>query len=312
MPGTSIQFEMVAIQGGSFQMGSSAEEPYRRPDEGPVRKVALSPFWMGRAEVSWAEYEEFYSQTATRGKNEAGAVQAEDSPDAVTGPTPPYGSPDQGWGKGARPAITMTHHAAMRYCEWLSRVTGKRYRLPTEAEWEYACRAGSTTPYFFAGDPADFTNLSWLNRWFGVETDPISSFAWYRENSGRKSYPPAGVKGNPWGLLNLTGNVKEFCLDWYDPRAYAQYPAEGVVNPRGPESGEEYVVRGGSFKSDAVDLRSAARDRTRSDAWLVTDPQMPKSVWWYSDCTDVGFRVVRPFEKESDVRESGGEQAPSG
>ncbi len=301
IPGTSVKFEMVAIPGGEFDMGSRPDEPYRRRDEGPVHRVRVSPFWIGKAEVSWAEFEEFYSDTVTRAKNEKGLVQEElETVDAITGPTPPYGSPDQGWGRGDRPAITMTHYAARVYCEWLSRVTGKRYRLPTEAEWEYACRAGTTTPYFFEGNPKDFTRFYWLNRWFGLDLDPLAQYARYAENSGRRTHPPDSVKPNPWGLLNMIGNVKEFCLDWYDPQAYSRYSDEVAVDPKGPEDGEEHVIRGGSYRSDAIELRSAARDYTRTADWLTTDPQSPKSIWWYSDATDVGFRVVREFEGEGE------------
>ena len=254
----------------------------------------MSPFWIGRTEVRWREWEVFYAQRGTPGKADPKFSEAA----AATGPSPPYGSPDQGWGRGARPAITMTWHAAVTYCEWLSSVTGKKYRLPTEAEWEYACRAGTATPYFFAGDPSDFTTQSWWNRLVGARLTPLSEYAWYEANGDRKTHPLEGIKPNPWNLLNMIGNVREFCLDWYDPKAYEAYPAGGgpAVDPRGPESGEEHVVRGGSFRSDAADLRSAARDHTQHDAWLVTDPQSPKSIWWYSDCTDVGFRVVRELE----------------
>jgi formylglycine-generating enzyme len=307
IPGTSIQFEMIAVPGGEFEMGSRPEEPYRRPNEGPVHRVRLTPFWISKTEVSWTEFEEFYSHTATRGKNEQGLRQDLDTVDAITGPTPPYGSPDQGWGKGERPAITMTHHAARVYSAWLSRVTGKRYRLPYEAEWEYACRAGSPTAYFFPGDPGDFTRLSWLNRWLGVDTDPLADYARYQENSASKTHPPSVVKPNPFGLLHMIGNVREFCLDWYDAQAYARYvePGEVTVDPTGPESGAEHVVRGGSYRSDAVQLRSAARDYTRTENWLATDPQSPKSIWWYSDCNDVGFRVVRRFEGEVPIPQDG-------
>ena len=295
LPGSDVKFEMVAIQGGTFTMGSPDSEAFHRPDEGPQRQVQLSPFWMGRTEVRWREWEVFYAQRGTPGHNDP-SYSAEA---AATGPTPPYGSPDQGWGRGARPAITMTHHSAMVYCEWLSSVTGKKYRLPTEAEWEYACRAGTSTPYFFPGDPEDFTAESWWNRLFGAETAPLGNFARFAGNGRSRSAPPAAVKPNPWGLINTIGNVKEFCLDWYDPQAYAKYPGTGpVVNPRGPESGQERVVRGGSFKSDAVDLRAAARDFTKTERWLMTDPQSPKSIWWYSDCNDVGFRVVREYEQK--------------
>lgn len=298
IPGSEVKFRMVAIPGGTFKMGSPESEPYRRPDEGPVRTVRLSRFWMGRAEVTWREYEVYLAQRGSRAR--ARDDVGSSAPDAVTGPTPPYGSPDQGWGRGSRPAITMTHHAAVKYCEWLSSITGKKYRLPTEAEWEYANRAGTTGPYFFPGNPSRFTRRRWLNRVLGVKTEPISEYVWYQEDSGERTCPPNAVKPNPWGLVNMLGNVREFCLDWYSPDAYAQdEAAEGeVVNPRGPETGEEHVIRGGSFGSDAADLRSAARDHTRLDDWLLTDPQFPKSVWWYSDCTDVGFRIVREYEED--------------
>src|SRR5271157_4941407 len=155
IPGSEVKIRMVAIPGGSFQMGSPEWEPYRRSNEGPVRRVKLSPFWIERTEVSWREYEVYLLQRGNRGRSRDNP--ASDKPDAVTGPTPPYGSPDQGWGRGSRPAITMTYYAATKYCEWLSQITGKKYRLPTEAEWEYAARAGAVSPYFFAGDPASFT-----------------------------------------------------------------------------------------------------------------------------------------------------------
>jgi sulfatase modifying factor 1 len=297
IPGSNVKFRMVAVPAGEFQMGSPESEPYRRRDEGPVHAVKLSQFWMGQAEVSWREFEIFYAQRKVPGKNEGGP----DSPDAQTGPTPPYGSPDQGWGKGSRPIITLTHHSAMVYCQWLSEVTGKRFRLPTEAEWEYACRAGTATPYFFPGDPSRFTARSWFNRLRGISTSPISEYVWYNANSAGKSHLPTEEKPNPWGFVNMLGNVREFCLDWYDPRAYSQDSGSEVVDPRGPESGEEHVIRGGSFKSDPADLRAAARDRTRTEDWLVTDPQNPKSIWWYSDCIDVGFRVVR---EDGDARKS--------
>jgi formylglycine-generating enzyme required for sulfatase activity len=102
---------------------------------------------------------------------------------------------------------------------------------------------------------------------------------------------------NPFGLVNMLGNVREFCLDWYGDETYGNRVGEGpVVDPRGPDTGEEHVVRGGSFRSDPAELRAAARDFTRTDACLLTDPQIPKSIWWYSDCNDIGFRVVRELK----------------
>jgi formylglycine-generating enzyme required for sulfatase activity len=286
---------MVAVPAGTFEMGSPETEAYRRANEGPVRRVRPNQFWMGRVEVTWREYDAYYAQRGTGGRQEF----VKQTTDAVTGPTPPYGSPDQGWGKSSRPAITMTHHAATQYCEWLSQVTGKRFRLPTEAEWEYAARAGTSSPYFFPGDPQRFTERYWLNRFLGLKTAPIGEFVWYQQNSNLRTHPPDTAKPNPWGLVNMLGNVKEFCLDWYDAEAYKQYSEGEVANPRGPASGEEHAIRGGSYRSDAADLRVAARDHTRTDDWLMTDPQVPKSTWWYSDSTDVGFRIVREFEDPS-------------
>ncbi|MBN1342350.1 MAG: SUMF1/EgtB/PvdO family nonheme iron enzyme [Phycisphaerae bacterium] len=274
IPGTDVEFEMVAIPGGTFLMGSPESEADRRPDEGPVRTVKLSPFWIERTEVTWEEYEAFYAATKSEGRSSDTAAVA--GVDAVTGPTPPWGNPDQGWGRGKRPAITMSHRSATTYCQWLSRVTGKKYRLPTEAEWEYACRGGTKSAFFF--DPGKTGE---------------KPFAFYSENSGEKTHPPSAVAPNPFGLLNMPGNVCEFCLDWYDEKAYSGAP-EGVaiVDPRGPEKGKEHVIRGGSFLTGLSELRSAARDYTRHDDWVKTDPQIPKSIWWYSDSIDVGFRVV--------------------
>ena len=96
----------------------------------------------------------------------------------------------------------------------------------------------------------------------------------------------------------MLGNVAEFCLDYYDPQVYAKYPKGVVKNPRGPRNGMEHVVRGGSFKNSPKDLRAARRDFTKTKAWLETDPQIPKSIWWYSDVKSVGFRVVCEYSEE--------------
>ena len=291
IPNTLVSFAMVAIPAGKFMRGSAESEPYRENDEGPQREVRLSAFWMGKTEVSWEEYDAYYAETHGEGRSEdqTKKMQSVGQLDGVTGPTPAYGNPDQGWGRGQRPAITMTHYAAQQYCEWLSRKTGKKYRLPTEAEWEYAARAGTNGAYFFEGSPNDYARERWRNRLFGIDTTRISPFAKYAANSSSKTHTPAAVQANPLGLLNMLGNVREFCADWYAPNAYA---TDTLVNPTGPSTGTERVIRGGSYKSEAAHIRVAARDHTRTEAWLKTDPQIPKSLWWYSDCNDVGFRVV--------------------
>jgi sulfatase modifying factor 1 len=290
IPGTNVSFDMVAIPGGKFKMGSPDNEPLRKKDEGPLRKVILSKFWIAKTEVTWDEYMAFFRATGSQGRTE-GQIVLKKNVDAISGATPPWGAPDQGWGKGSRPAITMSWHAASVYCKWLSKVTGKKYRLPTEAEWEYACRAGTETPYFFAGSPKDFTSAGLLKKIFGPDTAGIASHIVYKLNSNSQTKEPQSIKENPFGLKNMLGNVAEFCLDFYSPDTYKSDSTE-AVNPRGPLRGQEHVIRGGSFKSDARDVRSASRDFTKTKAWLVTDPQMPKSIWWYSDCIDVGFRVV--------------------
>jgi formylglycine-generating enzyme required for sulfatase activity/nitrate/TMAO reductase-like tetraheme cytochrome c subunit len=293
IPFTSVSFNMIAVNGGEFQMGSPESEPLRDADEGPLRTVKVSPFFMGEVEVTWDEYWTFYSQTMSEGRLDPETVYETNASntDAISGPTPPFGNPGQGWGSGDRPAITMSHYAALTYCQWLSKQTGKTYRLPTEAEWEYACRAGTTTPYFFEGDPKRFSSEGLRNRIFGADTARISSFTVYATNSGGKTHEPSVTIANPFGLKNMAGNVLEYCSDWYSADAYAQTESR-VSDPTGPESGTEHVIRGGSYLSGAADLRSAARASTQSDAWLKTDCQQPKSIWWYSDMKGIGFRVV--------------------
>ncbi len=298
IPGSSVSFDMIAIPGGTFQMGSPENEPFRRPDEGPLREVGVDSFFMARIEVSWNEYLAFFTQTGAQGKTADAYLNVTPvDVDAISGPTPPWGAPDQGWGKGSLPAITMTHHAAEVYCQWLTKITGKTYRLPTEAEWEYAARGGTGTAFFFEGDPERYVRKGIRNRLFGIDTTVINSYVVYAENSAGRYAAPGAARENPFGLIHMLGNVAEFCSDWYAADAYARYP-EGILrNPTGPPEGEEHVIRGGSFKDGAEKVRCASRDHTRTVAWLKTDPQMPKSIWWYSDCTYVGFRVVCTYER---------------
>jgi formylglycine-generating enzyme required for sulfatase activity len=172
----------------------------------------------------------------------------------------------------------------------LSKKTGKQYRLPTEAEWEYAARGGTETPYFFAGNPKRYSDNSFWRKFFDADTDVISSYVVYKKNSKNRTQEPSAVEANPFGLKNMAGNVMEYCADKYDAHAYAKSD-KNVTNPLNSE-GTEWVVRGGNYTSDAEDLRNAARDCTKHEAWLKTDPQQPKSIWWYSDIRGIGFRVV--------------------
>ncbi|MDR0394881.1 MAG: SUMF1/EgtB/PvdO family nonheme iron enzyme [Tannerella sp.] len=293
IPGTTVSFHMIAVKGGAFRMGSDKKEAFHREDEAPVRNVTVSPFFMAEVEVTWDQYWIFYRNTMSEGRTLPETIYANNSRpdvDAISGPTPPFGFPDQGWGSGSRPAITMTHYAAETFCQWLSLKTGKKYRLPTEAEWEYAVRGGTETPYFFEGKPKDYSDEGFLRKFFSAKTDIISDFVIYEKNSNNRTQEPEKVKPNPFGLKNMLGNVMEYCADKYTPDAYGK-TEENVTDPCATE-GEEWVVRGGLYNSDAADLRCAARARTYHDEWLKTDPQQPKSIWWYSDIRGIGFRVV--------------------
>ena len=299
IPNTTISFNMKAIPGGTFEIGSPPDEQLRDPDEGPQKNVKLSPFFMAEVEVTWDEYLAFYTATAAEGRStDTEGARTKADVDAISGPTPPYGQPDQNWGLGKRPAITMSFHSAETYCKWLSQVTGKTYRLPTEAEWEYAARGGTQTPFFFEGRPKDFTEKGFFQKLFGEESDIINQYVIYAGNSEAKTEEPEAVEPNPFGLKNMLGNANEYCSDWYAENAY-ELLQDGAVNPKGPATGEEHVIRGGSFKSPVGDVRSAARDYTKTKAWLKTDPQMPKSIWWLSDCNCISFRVVCEFDEKT-------------
>src|SRR6266496_13996 len=202
IPGAPVQYAMVPIRGGEFLMGSPDNEPGRKPNEGPQHKVKISPFWMGQCEVTWNEFELFmFPEEEQKFRASTPSEPYVDKvSDAVTRPTKPYVEMSFGMGKDGYPAISMTQHAANKYCEWLSAKTGQFYRLPTEAEWEYACRAGTTTAYSFGDDAAK-----------------LNDYAWYEKNSDFKYHKIATKKPNPWGLYDMHGNVAEWCLDQYEP-----------------------------------------------------------------------------------------------
>ncbi len=290
--GTDLKFDMVAIPGGTFTMGSPAGEAKRNPDEGPTFTARIGPFWMGKCEVTWDEFDEYAFSKDIKRKQRgnvdvAGQPATETAADAVTRSTKPYADMTFGYGSRGNPAICMTHHAAMEYCRWLSAKTGKVYRLPTEAEWEYAARAGTTTPYSFGDSP-----------------DELGEHAWYVENA-EGPRPVGKKKPNPWGLHDIHGNVAEWCVDLYQPNAYATFarmeqPARGpVVLPTPKEY--SYVARGGSWDDDPEKLRSAARNSSNPE-WSVQDPQRPQSIWWHTDARWVGFRVVRPLDEQDNLK----------
>jgi formylglycine-generating enzyme required for sulfatase activity len=272
LPNTTVSFEMVPIPAGKFVMGSSGSDPMHKPDEQPSHQVTVEPFWMQAHEVTWDEYRLFMFA------RQAGEIaRKDDTVDAVSRPTRPYVEMSFGMGINGFPAISMTQHAANKYAEWLSAKTGEFYRLPTEAEWEYACRAGTTTDFYFGNDASQ-----------------LKDYAWYSANSGGKYQKVATKKPNTWGLYDMLGNVMEWTLD-----AYAPYKSGSENDPWVVET-QPYPtsVRGGSWNDPAGQLTCASR--VASDpSWKQQDPQLPKSIWYETDAQWLGFRLIRPVKLPS-------------
>ena len=282
----TVSFDMLPIPGGEFLMGSPPAEKGREDDEGPQHPVKVGAFWMAKVETTWDLYDLYWKDEGiTEGdkRREEPVVTA----DAMTRPTPPYADETFGHGREGKPVLGITQHAALMYCRWLSKKTGKHYRLPTEAEWEYACRAGTKTAYFFGDDPKQ-----------------LGDYAWFGPNAEEDTHPVGTKKPNPWGLYDLYGNVAEWCMDHYTSEDYAKYPADKLtVNPVRKPTAYKYshVARGGSWPDDAARCRSASR-RGSDKSWLKRDPQRPQSIWWMTDADFVGFRVVRAVEEQDNLK----------
>ena len=272
IPGSDIHTRMVPVNAGSFLMGSSNNEKGRNEDEGPQRKVTVAAFWMGAFEVTRDEFDVFYKDATT---SENSAV------DAVTRPSPQYVDLSFGMGKeGGYPVNSLSQFSALMYCRWLYNKTGVFYRLPTEAEWEYACRAGSTTRYYFGNDDKQ-----------------LDKYAWYEGNSDDK-FKKVGLKlPNAWGLYDMLGNVCEWTMDHYEPKRMDNM-ADNAVNPIVAPNKSKYpkALRGGGFKDEAGQLRCATRFKSEP-VWNNRDPQIPKSKWWLTDAGAVGFRIICPLDQ---------------
>jgi len=208
--GDGVTMELVPIRPGQFLMGSPEEERGRDTDEGPRHRVRITkPFYMGKYEVTQAQFE---------------AVMGEDPATF----------------KGANnPVESVSWQLAKEFCQKLGLMVGHAVRLPTEAEWEYACRAGTRTVFSF-----------------GDDLDSIDDHAWYGGNSDGKTHPVGQKPPNPWGLYDMHGNVREWCRDWYDAGYYAR---SARSDPPGAETGSSGVLRGGSWRHSRITCRSAGR-----------------------------------------------------
>ncbi|MEX0819546.1 MAG: formylglycine-generating enzyme family protein [Pirellulaceae bacterium] len=288
IPGTEIEFSMEPVPGGTFKLGSPPSEADRQADEGPQVDVTIEPFWMGRYEVTWSEYKYFMSLYAVFKDFESQKlrpVSDETKVDAITAPTELY-DPSFTFELGEdprQPAVTMTQYAAKQYTKWLSAITGNQYRLPGEAEWEYACRAGTTTAYHFGDDASE-----------------LGDFAWFYDNADEAPRKVGQKKPNPWGLFDIHGNVWEWCLDEYFEEGYARLEgkkATGATAIAWPTKAFPRVLRGGSWDDDAEACRSASRLASHDTDWKAQDPNLPLSPWWFTDdpARTVGFRLVRPL-----------------
>ena len=256
-------------------MGSPEGEKGRNPNEGPQHPFSISPFWMGAFEVTHDEFDVFFKDDS---------VSRNSSTDAITRPSSQYVDLSWGMGRdGGFPVNSMQQKTALMYCYWLYKKTGLFYRLPAEAEWEYACRAGAGTAYFFGNDPSE-----------------LDKYAWYADNSGGKYHKVGERAPNPWGLYDMLGNLGEWVLDQYDENYFTRMKDQDRDPQATPVSRHPRTLRGGAYTDEAPDLRCARRVSWLPE-WNRRDPQIPKSRWWLTDAAFAGFRVVRPLQQPSDA-----------
>ncbi len=268
---TDLSIQFVGIPAGTLNLGSKKS---KEDDEEPRKEVEISAFWMSSHEITHDLFMVYRDPQVDLDEDGNPRV------DGITRPSAPYEDPVFGMGKFGFPAAGMTQFGALQFCRWLSEKTGEFYRLPTEAEWEYACKAGEQdAPYFF-----------------GKKKKQLSQYAWYEKNSEDRFHEVGKLKPNPWGLYDILGNVAEWTLDQYQEDAYNQWQ-NGVADPWiKPTALHPRSVRGGSFRDEPEDLRSANRIESTLD-WKKRDPQIPKSFWWNTDSPFVGFRIIKPVEQ---------------
>ncbi|MDX1640992.1 MAG: SUMF1/EgtB/PvdO family nonheme iron enzyme [Balneolaceae bacterium] len=303
IPGSDEEIEMILVPGGTFEMG-----PF---EDGDVHEVKVDSFWIGKYEITWEEYNLFRNEvledirtqvyknlygvdidadavsSPTLTEEALDLLRDNDIPaDIISLPSPPYSDMTAGMGTEGFPAVSMTHYAAFMFTKWLTVKTGDFYRLPTEAEWEYACRAANPDAYQPITDQAE------LNR-----------YAWHRDNSNRKYQKPGTKEPNALGIHNMLGNVAEWTFDQYHEDYTGQLEGEPAENPFfKPTELYPRTARGGSWMDPAVSA-SCVQRRGSNPNWKMRDPQLPKSLWWHTNAPFVGIRVVRPVNEPESVDE---------
>ena len=295
IPGTDAKYTMIPIAGGVATVGSPESEADRQDSEGPQFEVEIKPFWMGKYEVTWSEYKSYMAmhdifkgfqthklRPLDENKNEL----------VISAPSNLYDTSFtfRNGEEPELPAVSMSQYAAKQYTKWLSLLSERFYRLPTEAEWEYACRAGTKTAFHFGDDPAD-----------------LDDYGWHYGNSNETTHHVGQKKPNPWGLHDMYGNACEWVLDGMLSDGYAKFggkllsTADALVTTK-----ELYprVVKGGYYDLDPQDCRSASRLPSSDDAWRGEDPNIPLSPWWFTSgpALGVGMRLVRPLEEDLSLK----------
>jgi formylglycine-generating enzyme required for sulfatase activity len=274
IPGTSVSYSMVLVPSGSFIMGSNYGASGAGANEKPQRKVKIDSFWMGIHEVTYDEFI-LFQQKSTDLEVYHNALN-QTHVDAISRPTPQYIDFTFGKGKSGFPAVSMTQQAALRYCHWLYLKTGRFYRLPTEAEWEYACKSGKTDNF---------------------SVSKLGQYAWFYKNSNNKYHEPGKKTANALLIHDMLGNVAEWTLDFYTDNYLSTLADTLTHNPWIiPEKKHSRTVKGGSYESNEAECRCSFRQKS-DPGWQARDPQIPKSKWWNTDSPFVGFRLVSPAQQ---------------